>query len=278
MKVLIFDISNLMMRCLFAQIPSPTETKFREFKMTFLSSFMKVIKDNNPDKVIVVEDSESWRKEIYPDYKANRAAKRETSVVNFDVFFPVFADFLEKLQKCFGNIQFMKIPRSEADDIIAVIVKNKPEWEIINVSGDKDFYQLYQFRNYRQFDGVKHEFIECFNPEQELLVKIIRGDKGDNIPGLKRGVGPVKALNIINENLDKWIDEQCLRDRYELNTKLISFKCIPKDIELAIMENLNNFVPGKFDGKQYFKFVQMEGLPGLMTTLAEYSEIIKKLK
>jgi hypothetical protein len=63
-----------------------------------------------------------------------------------------------------------------------------------------------------------------------------------------------------------------------MNTKLISFKCIPKDIELAIMENLNNFVPGKFDGKQYFKFVQMEGLPGLMTTLAEYSEIIKKLK
>ena len=64
MKVLIFDISNLMMRCLFAQIPSPTETKFREFKMTFLSSFMKVIKDNNPDKVIVVEDSESWRKKF----------------------------------------------------------------------------------------------------------------------------------------------------------------------------------------------------------------------
>lgn len=278
MKVVIFDISNLMMRCLFAQIPSPTETKFKEFKMTFLTSFMKVIKDNNPDKVIVVEDSESWRKEIYPDYKANRAAKRNASVVNFDIFFPVFSDFLEKLQSCFGNIQFIKIPRSEADDIIAVLVKNKPEWDIINVSSDKDFYQLFAHRNYKQFDGVKHEFIECFNPEQELLVKIILGDKGDNIPGLKRGVGPVKAMSLINENLEQWLDEQCLRERYELNTKLISFKCIPKDIELSIMDNINNFKPGIFDGKKYFKFIQMEGLPGLMSTLAEYSEIIKKLK
>ena len=278
MKVLIFDISNLMMRCLFAQIPSPTETKFKEFKMTFLSSFMKVIKDNAPDKVIAVEDSESWRKEIYPDYKANRAAKRDSSVIDFDVFFPVFTEFLEKLQKCFGNIQFMKVPRAEADDIIAVLVKNKPEWDIINVSSDKDFYQLFAYRNYRQFDGVKHEFIECINPEQELLVKIILGDKGDNVPGLKRGVGPVKAMALVNENLDKWLDEQCLRERYELNTKLISFKCIPKDIEISIMNCLNEFVPGKFLGKEYFKFIQLEGLPGLISTYSEYSEAIKKLK
>ena len=111
-----------------------------------------------------------------------------------------------------------------------------------------------------------------------MLVKIILGDKGDNIPGLKRGVGPVKALNIINENLDKWLDEQCLRDRYEMNTKLISFNCIPKDIEIPILETLNSFVPGKFDAKQYFKFVQMSGLPGLMSTFSEYSIIIKKLK
>ena len=278
MKVVLFDISNLMMRCLFAQIPSPTEKKFKDFKMTFLASFMKVIKDNKPDKVIVIEDSESWRKEIYPDYKANRVAKREKSVVNFDVFFPVFTEFLETLQKCFGNIQFLRVPRAEADDCIAVIVKNKPEWDIINVSGDKDFFQLYACRNYRQFDGIKHEFIECLNPEQELLVKIILGDKGDNIPGLKRGVGPVKAMALINENLDQWLDEQNLRERYELNTKLISFKCIPKDIELSIMNNINNFKPGEFDAKRYFKFIQMEGLPGLMSTLSEYSEIIKKLK
>lgn len=278
MKVLVFDISNLMMRCLFAQIPSPTETKFKDFKMTFLSSFMKVIKDNNPDRVIVVEDSESWRKEIYPDYKANRVAKREKSIVNFDVFFPVFTEFLGTLQKCFGNIQFIKIPKSEADDVIAVLVKNKPEWDIINVSSDKDFYQLFAYRNYKQFDGVKHEFIECFNPEQELLVKIILGDKGDNIPGLKRGVGPVKAMALVNENLEQWLDEQNLRERYELNTKLISFKCIPKDIELSIMNDINNFKPGEFDGKRYFKFIQLEGLPGLISTLSEYSEIIKKLK
>jgi len=278
MKVLIFDISNLMMRCLYAQMPSPTEKKFSIFKQTFLTSFMKTIKDNNPEKVIAVLDSESWRKEIYSDYKANRAAKREQSPVDFDVFFPVATKFFDDLASAFKNIQFIKLPRCEADDIIAVITKNKPEWDIINVSSDKDFHQLFQYPNYKQYNGLDHTFIECLNPKEELLIKIIRGDSVDNVPSIKKGLRTKKILAAINENLDQWLIDENLKEKFDLNMQLISFSCIPKELEIAIMEQVNNFVPGKYDGRRYFNIVQIEGLPELMPLVSEHSELIKHLK
>ena len=278
MKVLIFDISNLMMRCLFAQKVDPTEKRFDLFKLTFLGSFTKALKQHTPDRVIWVEDSESWRKELCPEYKANRAAKREQSVINFDVFFPVATEFFEILHKCFRNIPFIRVPRAEADDCIATIVKNKPEWDIINISSDKDFYQLFKYANYSQYDAVKHEFVQCLNPEHALLLKIITGDKSDNIAGLKRGIGPVKALKIINEDVDKWVEEENLKEKYELNTKLISFNCIPKEIELDIMKALDSFEYQEFDTKAYFKFVQMNGLVELMDNMTEFTNLIKGLK
>lgn len=278
MNVLLFDLSNLMMRCLFAQTPGPEEKKFTMFKQTFLTSFMKVIKDNKPDKIIVVEDSESWRKEIYPQYKADRKAKREKSVVNFDAFFPVAAKFFASLSKAFRNIQFIRLPRCEADDIIASIVKNKPEWNIVNISSDTDFHQLYVYKNYRQYDGLKREFIECLNPEQELLLKIIRGDTTDFIPSLKKGIRTKTLISIINEDLDAWLKEENLTEQFDRNMKLISFACIPKELELEIMKQVNGFIPGKFNQHELFKLITLEGLPELMPLLSEYSEIINDME
>lgn len=277
MKVLLIDISNLTMRCLFSQMPGPEEEEFSVFKLTFLASFMKLIKTLEPDRVICLQDSESWRKQVYPEYKATRAAKREQSVVNFNVFFPVLEKFLNAISDSFKNIPFIKIQNTEADDIIATIVKTHPEWDIINVSSDKDFYQLFRYPNYRQYDGMKHTFIEGLDPEKELMVKIITGDTSDNIPGLKRGVGPKRALKIIEEDLNKWIEDEKLTEAYQRNMKLISFNCIPKEIENSIIAVINNLTYGEPDTKKYFKFIQMSGLAELMNTFTDYVNLIKKV-
>ena len=277
MKVLLIDISNLTMRCLFSQMPGPEETEFSIFKLTFMASFTKLIKTLEPDRVICVQDSESWRKKVYPEYKANRAAKRDQSVVNFDAFFPVMEKFFEMLSGSFKNIPFVKVPQAEADDIIATIVKNHPEWDIINVSSDRDFYQMFRYPNYRQYDGMKHMFIEGLDPNVELMVKIITGDSSDNIPGLKRGVGPKRALKIINEDVNQWIEDEKLQDEYARNMKLISFDCIPKEIEISINTVINNLTYGEPDTKKYFKFIQMSGLAELMNTFTDYVNLLKKV-
>lgn len=276
-KVLLFDTSNLLMRSLYANKPSPLETKFDMFKLTFLASMIKEIKEHNPDRVIMVQDSESWRKDIYSAYKANRAAKRAADPINFDAFYEVAEKFLNTLASCFGNIQFLRVPKAEADDIIAVITKNKKDWEITNVSSDKDFYQLFRYENYSQWNGIKRQFIEVLDPAQELQLKIIIGDKGDNIPSLKRGVGPVKALKILNEDLDAWLEQENLKDRYKENTQLISFDAIPINLEMTILNEVNTWEPKEFDGRKYFNFVSNSGLAELMDRLTEYKEAIKGL-
>lgn len=278
MKVLIFDTSNLMMRSLYVNKPGPLETKFDMFKLTFINSLMKEIKEHNPDRVIMVQDSESWRKEIFPAYKLNRAAKREADVINFKIFFEVAESFLNSLKNIFENIQFIRVNKAEADDIIATIVKNKPEWDIINISSDKDFYQLFKYKNYSQWNAIKQQFIQVVNPIEELQIKIITGDRGDNIPPLKRGIGPVKAQKLLNENLEEWLTSENLNERYNENYKLISFDAIPISISNEIINNLNNWNPDKINNKKYFDFIMNNGLAELLEHLTEHIELTKNLK
>lgn len=281
-KVLTLDISNMIMRCLFAQTPGPEEKEFMLFKATFFSSFFKAISEINPNRVFCCIDGSSWRKDIFEGYKASRAAKRSASIVNFDAFFAVWSDLLERLKVAFEgtNIYFVDVPKTEADDQIAIIVKSHPEWECYNVSSDRDFMQLFVNANYHQYDGIKKQYLSTLNPETDLLVKIITGDKSDDIPGIKKGVGIKTAEKIVNSGeLDKWLEENQLNEKFILNSKLISFENIPTEYSEAIKRVVNSFeyVPEP-RAKKFNEFAMNSGISLLMVNLIEYTNIIKNIK
>lgn len=281
-KILTLDISNMIMRCLFAQTPGPEEKEFMLFKATFFSSFFKSISEINPNRVFCCIDGSSWRKDIFEGYKASRAAKRSASIVNFDAFFAVWSDLLERLKVAFEgtNIYFVDVPKTEADDQISVIVKSHPEWECYNVSSDRDFMQLFVCANYHQYDGIKKQYLSTLNPETDLLVKIITGDKSDDIPGIKKGVGIKTAEKIVNSGeLDKWLEENQLTEKFMLNSKLISFENIPTEYTEAIKRVVNSFeyVPEP-RAKKFNEFAMNSGISLLMVNLIEYTNIIKNIK
>lgn len=281
-KILTLDISNMIMRCLFAQTPGPEEKEFMLFKATFFSSFFKSISEINPNRVFCCIDGSSWRKDIFEGYKASRAAKRSASIVNFDAFFAVWSDLLERLKVAFEgtNIYFVDVPKTEADDQISVIVKSHPEWECYNVSSDRDFMQLFVCANYHQYDAIKKQYLSTLNPETDLLVKIITGDKSDDIPGIKKGVGIKTAEKIVNSGeLDKWLEENQLTEKFMLNSKLISFENIPTEYTEAIKRVVNSFeyVPEP-RAKKFNEFAMNSGISLLMVNLIEYTNIIKNIK
>ena len=281
-KILTLDISNMIMRCLFAQTPGPEEKEFMLFKATFFSSFFKAISEINPNRVFCCIDGSSWRKDIFEGYKASRAAKRSASIVNFDAFFAVWSDLLERLKVAFEgtNIYFVDVPKTEADDQISVIVKSHPEWECYNVSSDRDFMQLFVCANYHQYDAIKKQYLSTLNPETDLLVKIITGDKSDDIPGIKKGVGIKTAEKIVNSGeLDKWLEENQLTEKFMLNSKLISFENIPTEYTEAIKRVVNSFeyVPEP-RAKKFNEFAMNSGISLLMVNLIEYTNIIKNIK
>lgn len=277
-KVMLFDLSNLIMRCLFAYPVKPHEKEFKEFKAIFMRLFLKTIKDNCPEKIICCMDNTSWRKDVSESYKENRKAFRAKSIVDFDVFFPISNKLIEALKDCAPNIQFLDVPKCEADDLIAVITRSNPDWDIINISTDHDFYQLYKFPNYKQYDGMMHNYVEVLNPEHELMKKIILGDKSDNIPKLKARVGKVTVAKIIDAGVDQWLEENNLKEKFMENFKLISFDCIPQMYVEDINEAVKSFKPGNFSGKKFTQLVINEGMTDIFEKVSEYIEVLKKVQ
>lgn len=280
-KVLIIDLSNMIMRSLFANTPGPEERNFDLFKATFFSSFFKTIAENSPNAVLCCIDSGSWRKDIYPEYKSSRSAKRDQSIVNFDAFFSVWGNLLNKLKKIFENtnIKFVEVPKCEADDLIGVITKYNQDWEITNVSSDRDFFQLFRYPNYHQYDGIKKEFLSTLNPETDLLVKIITGDRSDDVPSLKKGTGVKTAEKIINNDLQAWLDENNLNEAFQRNTKLVSFESIPMEYVESIRRKVDELTwTTEPSAKEFSTFVFNSGLSILAVNQSDYVATIQSVK
>ena len=142
----------------------------------------------------------------------------------------------------------LKFGNTEADDIIAVITlylkKKLPGQKIIIVSGDDDFTQLgrdnVSILNYRKKKLITFEDGEC---EDKLRLKIIMGDKSDNIPGIfpkSRKEVSLKTRKAVKESMIemvKFLDENPeIKKKFELNEKLIDFRKIPKKIQNPIIK------------------------------------------
>ena len=125
----------------------------------------------------------SKRKSLNADYKANREAKKEE-------FHKLVRELRLMLNK--GGFDSVYHTGLEADDLAGYYVaKEKEKGKILLVSNDKDWLQyLEKNRVYVQrkaevetYEELEKEF--GFPPNRINLWKIIKGDKVDNIKGIK---------------------------------------------------------------------------------------------
>lgn len=278
-KVLLVDWSNLSMRNLFVVPYDPTDTHFSQWKNMMLRSIRKLFTNHEAGRVIFcMEGHKNWRKDYYPEYKANRLVAREASKIDFDSFFAEQDKFVISLQELLTNCMFLTVERAEADDLIAVITKKNPQWKITNISSDRDFYQLYKYPNYKQYDSIKESWVEVLNPENYLLEKIILGDAGDNVPKLKAKVGPKTAAKIINsdEGLEEWLKLENLEKEFERNMTLISFDFIPEDLQFKIQEKIESWAGAPFKPNKLMDFLTKNGCLGQIESLGIFASLFKK--
>ena len=143
--------------------------------------------------------TESYRRELYPDYKANRP--------------PAPPELKQQFERCRAFCQAVGIPafgsnRYEADDIIGSLASYFREqgFAITVVSADKDLTQLILGEEDAWWDfargtvlnrrGVEKQF--GVKPEQIPDMLALSGDKIDNIPGIP-GVGYTTASKILKK-------------------------------------------------------------------------------
>jgi DNA polymerase-1 len=155
----------------------------------------------------VIYDSKepSFRKELYPEYKANRSAPPDELIPQFDR--------IEELIRCMEIDSYRK-SGVEADDLIATLthkwIKLASHHRVVIVTSDKDLMQLVSDRVV-VWDTMKNvvfgpdEVTEKFGvkPTQIRDYLALVGDSSDNIPGVP-SVGPKTAVDLLKqfESLD----------------------------------------------------------------------------
>ncbi|MDD5359733.1 MAG: DNA polymerase I [Sulfurovaceae bacterium] len=175
------------------------------FPTGLLTGFINLIdslrREHATDYIVFALDSkgDTFRKDIYDAYKANRQAPPEDLTLQL----PIAIEWIEKMG--FANIS---IDKYEADDIIATITNlaKKDGIRVRIVSHDKDLYQLIDDGVVVLYDSVKKCEIDeagCvekfgINPKDFINFQAILGDSSDNVPGVK-GIGQKGASELINK-------------------------------------------------------------------------------
>ena len=259
----------------------------------FLKSVGYAIKMIEPTKVVIVFDGvggSNAKRNLYPEYKANRNKNRMT---NYSIFSSKDEENESINNQMARLIQYLQLlPVSlicidgiEADDTIGYLATKLENFnatkEVVIMSADKDFLQLVSDK-VKVYSPVKKKIykpkdvLEEFNVSSYNFVnyKILMGDTSDNLPGVN-GLGPKKLLklfpalasdepvtlaDIVIES-EKKVDEHDLYARIVerkhqliINEKLIDLKAIPLSDDN--IEQIQNSFKSRYELNSHM-FMQM---------------------
>ena len=202
-NLLIVDGLNIAFRWRYKKVPYYTNDYVRTVE--------SLAKSYDCGNIIILADGGSvYRKNLYPDYKANRKEKykdqTDAEKKEFEVFMAEFANAFKRLEDK-GHL-VIKQGGLEADDLAAWIVGKKKDFSIGDIwliSSDKDWDLLIQdgvsrFSTVTRKETTVDNWDEHydFEPEYFLTFKCLAGDTGDTIPGIS-GIGPKRATQLIEQ-------------------------------------------------------------------------------
>ena len=230
-KLLLLDGHSLAYRAFYGLPPENFTTSSGQVTNAvygFTTMFINLMKDEQPTHVAVAFDVSrvTFRTEVFPEYKATRAA----TPAEFKGQVELIRDVLTAL-----NVKSLAIPGFEADDIIATlkVQADTHEMDIVISTGDRDSFQLiddhttvlYPRKGVSDLVRMTPAALEekyGLTPLQYPDYAALRGDPSDNLPGIP-GVGEKTAA--------KWIQE------YGSLSKLLeSREQVPGKVGIALRE------------------------------------------
>ncbi len=218
--VFLVDGSSFVFRAYFQSINQDRKYNFRSDRLPtgavrlFCTKLFQFIREGavgiKPTHLAIIFDKseDSFRKELYPAYKANRSDPPDELIPQFPL--------MREAVKAFGLIP-VEMARYEADDLIATYACQAAAAgaDVLIVSADKDLMQMVGERvgMYDPASGEAGgrgarperrigvpEVLEYFGVPPELVtdVQALAGDSTDNVPGVP-GIGIKTASALIQE-------------------------------------------------------------------------------
>lgn len=272
--MIIVDLNQVMLSNLFMQLGKHTNAELepnmvRHMVFNSLRSYRKKFYEDFGELVIACDNTNCWRKNVFPYYKANRKKNIEKSELNWKILFECLNQIRSELKEFFPY-KVIDVETAEADDIIGVLASEFGNGEhdgesILILSGDKDFVQLHVYPNVKQYDPVKKIWIKHNDPSSFLKEHILRGDSGDGIPNVlsadnclvigerQKPLSEKKMTNFLNTNIED-MDDNAKRN-FMRNQQLIDLSFTPENIQQIVMKQFNE-QSGKDRSKLLNYFIQ----------------------
>ena len=238
--------------------------------------------------IICCDNKHYWRRDYFPNYKANRKKDRAATGLDWNAIFTHLNQIRDEIKENFPY-KVVDVHGAEADDIIATLVKrSQGDANNLIVSSDKDFIQLHG--DYvDQYSPVTKKMINGKDPVEYLREHIIRGDRSDGVPNIlsaddtfvsEKRQKPMRKTMIatIMEAMKEYEPEllyrlaKCPEDtwrrNYRRNETLIDFNKIPNDIQDEILREFKNVKVGSREG--LFDYFIKNRLNNLIDNLGEF--------
>ena len=240
----------------------------RIYRTKFVSEFGELI--------LCCDDRKTWRKDIFPNYKASRKKTRAATSIDWEKLYECLNQLKEEFTEWFPY-KLIQVEKAEADDIIAILVELINERSLI-LSSDKDFVQLHKF-NVRQYSPIQKKFVEG-DPKWSLHEKIIKGDVCDGVPNIMsddnvfvdegRRQKPITKKKVdawYELNPDMYCSSEMLRN-YNRNKQLVDLGEVPESIRINITKRFETTTVG--DRKRLLTYFINHRLKNLTESLSEF--------
>ena len=200
------------------------------------------------DIVFAMDDklSHSFRKTLYPEYKAHRALVKRQFQLQPIKDYIVDVIFKELDVEHEHGYHLVKVEGAEGDDVIATTIMRLRDNYVgmALIASDHDFLQIDGLREFDLFGKEAKRDLggEIVSAKDYLVGKILMGDRSDNIQQVFLRCGPKTALKWTKDKdaLKKTLKEDhSLAARYLLNKKMIDFNSIPQELSDKILESVN---------------------------------------
>ncbi len=225
----------------------------------FLKSIGYAIRMSDPTKVVVIFDGiggSNARRNLYPEYKANRNSSR---ITNHNIFSSKDEESESINNQISRLVQYLQclpitvisIDGLEADDIIGYLANkfqaHDETQKVTIMSADKDFLQLVSDKVHCYSPTKKKiytpkDVLEEFGVSSSnfLNYKILMGDTSDNIPGIT-GLGPKKLIKLFPElvnNTKVELDKIISTSADKINENKLYLSVVERRHQLLINQQL----------------------------------------
>ena len=241
--MVLVDFNGLAIGSIMGQLSRGEELSENLVKHIILNN-LRVYRNKYPEskhgKMVIACDSYSWRKDVFPEYKAARKANRATDKHDWPMIFDLIEDTLKDLRENFPYA-VIKIDSAEADDIIGALTVHKADFggeDVVIISADKDFIQLQQYGHVEQWSPMFNKMIKEDNPRRYLFEHLLKGDSGDGVPNANSHddvfTTGSRQTPMTQKAIDKYWDN---RDDLEMIMKPNVFRNFMRNVQMIDLTN-----------------------------------------